>query len=268
MRRPGLVVLFCLPLLLAVLLPDLVRAATASRPGLSIVYEETSNPDHREVRRILKKTRLFEDLARDLNQNLEFPVPLVVRFTDCDEENAYYDPETREISMCYELIEKYRHIYDDEVSTREEVEQEVLNAALFTFFHELGHGLVDVLELPITGGEEDAVDEFAAVTLLNYGGDQAESALLAAVDQFALDAEESQADVEEIDDLPFWDTHSLDQQRLYNLLCVIYGSDPERYEDLVSEDLLPEDRASGCEEEYERKARVWEQLMEPHLKGS
>lgn len=265
MRFP-LSLLLMLPLLVGMVLPDLVAAAPA-RKGLSIVYEDSSNPSHRELRQILSRTGVFDAIAEDLNASLEIPVPIVVRFTACDEENAYYDPSNHEISMCYELIDKYRQIYTDETSPREEVEAEVVNAALFTFFHELGHGLVDVWELPITGKEEDAVDEFAAVMLLNYGGQEGEDALLAAVDQFALDAEESAEEVTDISELPFWDVHSMDQERFYDLLCVIYGSDPQRYDALVKDGDLPEDRASGCEEEYERKARVWDALMQPYLKG-
>lgn len=264
--RQSLSLLLLLPLVVALVLPDLVAAAPASRNGLQIVYEDSSDPSHQELRQFLKRSGVFEAIAQDLNASLDIPCPMVVRFTACDEENAYYDPSNNEISMCYELIDKYRLIYTDETSTPAEVEAEVVNAALFTFFHELGHGLVDVWDLPITGKEEDAVDEFAAVMLLSYGGQEGEDALLAAVDQFAIDAEETAEHVNDISEMPFWDVHSMDQERFYDLLCVIYGSDPQRYDALVTEGDLPEDRASGCEEEYERKSRVWEALLQPHLK--
>ena len=265
MRRFGPYALFCVLLLAAALAPVLVGAAP--RNGLKVVYDTPTDPAHLEIQKILKKKGVFEAICKTLNEGFDIPVPMVVRFTACDEENAYYDPETHEISMCYELIEKYRHIYDEDVTTREEMEAEVFNAALFTFFHELGHGMVDVLELPITGKEEDAVDEFAAILLLDYCGEVGQDAILAAADQFAVDAEENEEEVQEIDDLPYWDTHSLDKVRLYDLLCVIYGSDPEAHADLVEEEVLPEDRASGCEEEYQRKSAVWDQLLAPHLKG-
>lgn len=34
------------------------------------------------------------------------------------------------------------------------------------FYHEVGHALVDVLELPITGKEEDAVDQLSTYVLV------------------------------------------------------------------------------------------------------
>jgi hypothetical protein len=35
----------------------------------------------------------------------------------------------------------------------------------------------------------------------------------------------------------YWDSHSLEIQRFYNIVCLIYGSDPERFRDM---------RSSGC----------------------
>jgi hypothetical protein len=38
-------------------------------------------------------------------------------------------------------------------------------AMMFVFFHEFGHMAIDVLKLPSTGPEEDAVDEFSTLIL-------------------------------------------------------------------------------------------------------
>lgn len=47
----------------------------------------------------------------------------------------------------------------------------VTGAVFFAFLYELGHALVDQLELPVTGKEEDAVDQLAAV-ILDEGAQQ------------------------------------------------------------------------------------------------
>lgn len=36
----------------------------------------------------------------------------VCRFTEIGEENAYYDPETNEVSVGYELIDSYSQIFE------------------------------------------------------------------------------------------------------------------------------------------------------------
>jgi len=48
--------------------------------------------------------------------------------------------------------------------------------------------------------------------------------------------------------------------------CWVYGSDPERNADLVGDDQLPQDRADGCEDEYDKMSHAWDRLLEPYLK--
>ena len=70
-----------------------------------------------------------------------------------------------------------------------------------------------------------------------------------------------------MDDLSFWDEHSLDEQRFYNILCWIYGKDSEGYQYLVDDETLPTDRAERCPAEYDRMNRSWEALLAPYMKG-
>lgn len=39
----------------------------------------------------------------------------------------------------------------------------ILNLTEFVLYHEVGHALIDMLDIPVLGKEEDAVDGFAAV---------------------------------------------------------------------------------------------------------
>lgn len=52
--------------------------------------------------------------------------------------------------------------------------------------------------------------------------------------------------------ISFADEHGTPAQRLYNLLCVAYGSDKELFADVVEKRYLPESRAEICEGEYRR----------------
>lgn len=247
---------------------SIARADDGFNGAVRIVYETPKSASHKEAFRILKASRVFDDLARAITRRFKLPEDLKVVFTECDEENAFYDPEARSISMCYELIDKYRLAYTDEKAKPDEIQRETINAALFTFYHELGHALVDILKIPATGREEDVVDEFAVIMLLQAGDEEGMEAIFAAINQFAMDAEESKDDYKRIDDLPFWDVHSLDQQRFYDLLCLLYGSDPEYFADLVKDGDLPKDRAEGCPDEFKHKAEVWNRLLAPHLRGA
>ena len=63
------------------------------------------------------------------------------------------------------------------------------------------------------------------------------------------------------------DVHSLDQQRVYNLECWIYGSDPEANGDLVTDGQLPEDRANGCADEWQQLDKAWSTLLDPYFRN-
>ena len=108
------------------------------------------------------------------------------------------------------------------------------NALTFYTLHEVGHALIDILALPITGREEDVADQMA--TFLLIGGK--EGMILDAAESFYTDLSTIQ-----VADLPFEDVHSLDPQRFFNILCWTYGSDTKNYQYLVDDQLLPTDRA-------------------------
>ncbi|MFL6199824.1 MAG: DUF4344 domain-containing metallopeptidase [Thermoanaerobaculia bacterium] len=230
-----------------------------------VEYEETDNENYQELEGIFQETRLLEDTVAELNKVFFLPgdVPVVLR--ECGEVNAFYDPEAQEISVCYELIEYYSGMFLSEDQTEEEAAEggeAVAGATLFTFFHELGHALIDLYDLPVTGREEDAVDQLATMILLE-GGDEGETAALNGAWSFLTEEEEDDSEEEPA----FWDEHSLDEQRFYNIVCWSYGKNPEAFQELVDDETLPEGRAARCPAEYDRMSRSWDALLDPYVKG-
>lgn len=228
---------------------------------LQLIYEETKNKDFEKIRQALVDSAFFDELITDINESLIFTDNINVIFTSCNESNAYYDPEASTITMCYELIADYLTIFEEEIVTEEDFLNEVIDATSFTFFHELGHAVIDQYELPITGNEEDAVDNFAAIALIDIYGD--DLGVLSGMFQFETEATEEQ---EHIEDLAFWDEHSLSSQRFYNTACLIYGSDPDKFSFIVEEEYLPQERADQCEFEYTQKSDAWWTLLDPYFK--
>jgi hypothetical protein len=228
-----------------------------------VQYGETDNEDYQELEAVFKETRLLEDTVKELNGTFALPTDVPVVLRECGQVNAFYDPESGEISLCYELVEHYSEIFMADAQTDEEQEEagtSVASATMFTFFHEMGHALIAIYDLPITGREEDAVDQLATMILLQ-GGEEGESSAIDGANSFVGE------DEEEMDDLSFWDEHSLDEQRFYNILCWIYGKDPEGYQYLVDDETLPANRAERCPAEYNRMSRSWEALLDPYVKG-
>ncbi|HEX6864048.1 MAG TPA: DUF4344 domain-containing metallopeptidase, partial [Thermoanaerobaculia bacterium] len=216
--------------------PEAVEAEDAG--NLVVKYEATENADYRELEAIFKEVRLLEDTVQELNNVFALPAPVPVVFRECGDVNAFYDPEAREIALCWELVEYYAGMFLSEDQTEEEAEEggeALAGATLFTFFHELGHALIDLYDLPVTGREEDAVDQLATMILLE-GGEEGEMAALNGAWSFLTEeAEEDAGQEEEEEELAFWDEHSLDEQRFYNIICLVFGSNPQENINLVIE---------------------------------
>jgi hypothetical protein len=156
-------------------------------------------------------------------------------------------------------------------ATREEqLGQAITGFMFFILFHELGHGLVDVLQLPVVGPEENVVDEFAAITLISLGregGIGPQIATIAAVGFARMWASSRGQAGHDITKLPYWDEHPLEIQRFYNLVCLVYGSAPEQFARLLEVVPLPETRAQRCVVEYQKKAQAWAALLSKHLRS-
>lgn len=233
--------------------------AAARRPvGFYADYAKVTNRDYREWNEAFREARALEEIADGLNQMVRIPTAVALTFDECGESNAFYDPEEQRVTMCFEMAEEIVDMFAEERS-EDELDDLVAGTLLFFLGHEVGHALTHVLDLPITGKEEDAVDQLA-VLLLSDGSEDSESALVAVSETFA-----RWSDEEEADDETFADAHSLNSQRLYNILCWSYGRDPEAYADLVDEGFLPEDRAEGCADEYDQLSRSWGRLLDDHL---
>lgn len=142
---------------------------------------------------------------------------------------------------------------------------------LAMFYHEMGHALIDQMQLPVLGREEDAADSLAVVLIdglwerpaaEDLARDVARSWLLS-----DLRAER------EGHEPPWWDTHSMDLQRYYNHVCLFYGADPENREQIARDLELPEERAETCVDEFRLALAGWGPAMdklsaEPPARGA
>lgn len=234
-----------------------------------LTYAATKNAEYRKVQALFKETGLLEEAVSGLNDTFRIPRDVEVLVRECGEANSYYEPDKHRISLCYELVSYYSDSFFADATTNEEktdAGEAVAGATLFTLFHELGHALIDLWDLPITGREEDAVDQLATIILLEGGEDGQTAALNGASAFWGNGEEDEDGDSAGEEERSFWDEHSLGEQRFYNIVCWSYGSDPDGNADLIGDDWLPEDRADSCPEEYSRMAKAWDTLLSPYVK--
>ncbi len=204
---------------------------------------------------------LLVEMAKPLNESIALPYDVFLNFNECGEPNAFYNPNNKEITMCYEFFEEFERVFKQVSTNKEEIDDMVFGAMTVIFFHELGHCLIDVWDLPATGREEDAVDQLAMVILLD-GTPESENMVLSAATFFAIAGSE-----QDRKDLVFWGEHSLDQQRFFDMLCLTYGSNPTKNKHLLGDNRLPVQRAERCPFEYKRVDSAWGRLLTPYLKN-
>ena len=150
----------------------------------------------------------------------------------------------------------------DEAARRRFVEF-VIGNTLFTLTHELGHAVIQVFELPVLGREEDAADTFATLALLHVGSDFSRGAVLDAARGLMRIA---QRDLMLGFKPVFFDAHGLDQQRAYQIVCLMVGSSPEEFRSVAERARLPPDRREECVVEFEQAQDAWLRLLRPHLR--
>lgn len=209
-------------------------------------------PEDVELAAQLQDFGVLQRVADMLRLRVVVPRAVQLRFASCASANAWYQPEAREVQVCLSLARQLAERLSLELEDEAQLLQALDGALRFIALHELGHALVDVLQLPITGREEDAVDQFA-VWLLLGGGDSA--AVLSAASLFG-------GEISGAGDLA--GTHSLDRQRYFNMLCWVYGADADARGSLLDDWALPVERAAGCAEEYAQLGRSWQRLLAAH----
>ncbi len=231
--------------------------AGISQTGFRVAYARSANQVHEGFRTVLEEHKVFDLVAQGLNQTIRMPGTVDIQLVDCGVINAFYDPNNTRIIVCYELLSYFVDIFKGNVANDDQLGQAVIGATLFGFYHELGHALIHQLKLPTMGREEDSADQIATLLLMEAGDDGVGMALSGAY-WFNLQSKSG-------NETPFWDEHAFDLQRYYNILCLIYGSNPTKYAGFVESGNLPKARAERCQEEYGKIRDSFQTLIAPHL---
>ncbi|MDD4990181.1 MAG: DUF4344 domain-containing metallopeptidase [Candidatus Pacebacteria bacterium] len=236
------------------------KAVLSDLGDFKIFYGPTQNAHYEGLNQLIRNSGVFENIANFLNVILILQKDFPITFKECGFVNAYYTLEGKEIVVCDELVENFAQNFAYFIKSESELDKAVTDATLFILFHELGHGLIDIYDLTYSGKEEDVVDQLSTIVLVNSGEDGARAAITGA-NLFYITSSQIDAG-----SYPFWDEHSLNQQRYYNILCWVYGSNPQKYNDFVGVYGLPEERAVRCQREYEKMSEFWDVAIDPYVK--
>lgn len=148
----------------------------------------------------------------------------------------------------------------------------VMGNVEYIVLHELAHLVIRDLDVPVIGSQESAADYVAALVLIQAGTfdpgapPRARRYLIATANGLA-----SSWDLFERTgrSANYWGSHALTIQRFYQIICLMYGSNPEAFASLPDRAGIPLERAAGCEDEYKRASSALAWLLETYgLHGS
>jgi hypothetical protein len=137
----------------------------------------------------------------------------------------------------------------------------VIANVLFVSTHELGHGVLAEFELPNLGHDEDAADSFAILTTLRVGDAFSDRVLIEATNGwFLADLKDKHTGQKP----EYYDSHGIDLQRAYQIVCMMVGSHPEKFTKLAEKAKMPEERQHSCKQDYSFAEWAWGTMLNPH----
>lgn len=125
----------------------------------------------------------------------------------------------------------------------------------FLLVHEIAHFLIDEKKVPIIGPQESAADYIATLALIRedpLDPEQTDRAMRFLRATAAAFAESWRTGAAVGAEVPYWGAHALSIQRYYQIVCLLYGSDPQAFASEAEAAALPVARAQDCIAEYAR----------------
>ena len=220
---------------------DSTPARGMGKGQVTIVYQDDAiQPENREAIKKIRDSGVFERMAERLTKAVALPHDLQVVVTDKTPKGI--DGPTTEIDgrtifwpaafskATHDVLTEFLPEVVASKGPPKAISQENFTAGVlnvsgnqFILGHELGHALIHQLNLPLTGLEEDSADGFATFFTVNDKDTGPNAALGAAV---LFDATGSKRPNLTLED--FSSDHPVILQRVYNFLCCVVGSDPQR----------------------------------------
>jgi len=261
---------------------DTSHAEPKGKGRVTIVYQDDAIlPENRDAIKKIRDSGAFERMADRLTKTIALPHDLQVIVTD-KTPKGFDDPTTdvegRTIfwpaafsKATHDILAEFLPEVIASKGTQRAISQENFTADVlnvwgnqFVLGHELGHAIIRQLNLPLTGMEEDSADGFATFFTVNDKDTGSNTALGAAVLFDAIGSKRPNLTLED-----FSSDHPVILQRVYNFLCCVVGSDPQRLQNsLVTDGYLAVVRALLCRKEWTQLNYGWWTVLEPHLTDS
>ncbi len=251
-----------------------IKKVVKPKNFIKVFYEKPIDSIHTVWYETFKEDKFLEQMATTINNVFKINTPLTLSLKNCGAVNAYYSSNSKELTLCYEMLHHLFDFYKDSVPDETALGTKIGNALTFIYFHEVGHALIDILDIPLTGKEEDAADYFSFYFLASNDVKEGVEATMEGAIFFLESYNKMISDTSYIrlksegkePQLPFWDEHSLDMQRFYSIASLIYGSNPDKYNHFIEMGLLGNRRPGIAIAEYQKIKKGWDRVLKDYIK--
>lgn len=230
-----------------------LSAAPAAGQGRWIAaYGPTDDPALSRIRTALRTNDKLGNITGPLNDGFRMPRDVTLEVAECGQPAAFYDPTRPAVQLCYELLaEMIKELVDFE--TRDD---SLFDGAIwYVLMHQIGHAMIDVLELPTAVPAEEAADQFVAVQMAALGGDALGRIIpgVRALHEMGIDWKD-----------PGSGRAVPSAAQMRDLECLAHASTPAADAARMNELIVADPRA--CNELYEAVLDRWLPLLLPHLR--
>ncbi|GGK43601.1 DUF4344 domain-containing metallopeptidase [Aliivibrio fischeri] len=219
--------------------------------NVEITYTDLKNETEKEIATEIKNSSVNSIFYSLFNNYFSFKDNLTVRYGCFNA--VFYDPVDNSINISYDFF-KITKLY---FSRHSEISPDrgAIDTLLHSLLHEAGHAIISEYNIKVLGKEEDAVDDFATMMLLTYV-DNGDAMAINAAKMFYFESS-YKPDYYHIGE--FAGEHSLDLQRYFSVLCLVYGSNDIKHKDLLND--IDEQNLSKvknyCKEKYLKVKYNW-----------
>ncbi|GLR73582.1 hypothetical protein BTO23_17820 [Aliivibrio sifiae] len=246
--------------LLLLLLLLLSSNGYVNKSNIVIQYMKPESKSDEVVKRIIKDSDVNSIFLTLSQKYFPFNNKLIIQYGGLEEPS--YNPINNTINIPYSFFQRSASYFvgsKHQEMLNIEPQQGALDSLLHTLLHEAGHAFIAEQKLVILGKEEDAVDDFATLLLLEYieGGD---NIAINAAKMFSFESEHKS---NYYDFGEFIGEHSFDLQRYFSILCLVYGNQEIKHNNLLNEieDEYLFDIKEYCKFRYEKTETNWNKYL-------
>ena len=232
-------------------------------PKVHISYDPTTA--YQATYTGLKNRHVLEELQQFLAA-LRLPTDLTIRTAECNGALNIPYKSGAPATICYELVNEIETLVVKNVQDADTQHAFVTGAFIQAALHETALAVMDILQTPIWGRDQDAADRLAAFLMVGFDEDIETVSMLSTVSVFQWSFQASASTGKIWTGSDFASVDSPDAQRYFNFLCIAVGADYPKFGGVIQKGIIAPFRAGDCEnKEYPQVRKAFDLRIMPYV---